>query len=598
LRDPSDILSIMADEATRRFSKIRPVRSPPTRQEKIAHFVVLLMENRAFDNVLGCLDKPGIDGIPPAGHTVPIDPSDPSKGVVNISCGHGEFMCDAAPSYDTFAPKFPKDGTSNPHSYPYSPQSDSYSGYSLADGAHTRTAVRAFSPAQMPVKAAIAEHFGVFNRLFSAVPSPSIPNHLFIQSGTSCGVPANGGDDSYLQCGGKSKVYPQLTIYDSLRLHNVSFGLFMNSTCGLDGKPCTGEGMARVNVPDILMAGVARHKDRYFSQEAFYSRAANGSLPSFSWLMPPFEACDHPCYDVRKGDRYIKDIYEALRAGPAWNQTMLLVVYDDAGGLYDHVVPPSEGVPADGSPCTLIGPPDFQCSGPITEHRFPAFDFRRLGLRTTAMLISPWVAKGAVFQEPKAGPTPTSQFELSSVPATLKNLFNLSAFLTKRDAWAGSFDEVLLSKPRTDAPMHLPEALPPRNPWKPPPGVLDSLEMDDDGDDDGDGDGDGDGDNDPWRSFVWPHVTKGRRRTHTADGAASEAEVAAGVEQHCSSVHGGPEQPCRGLSHVNLKQRRNLRTLSRLTATPEPDIDSMNVDDAARWIAHRWVEWMRQEDET
>ena len=53
------------------------------------------------------------------------------------------------------------------------------------------------------------------------------------------------------------------------------------------------------------------------------------------------------------------------------------------------------------------------------------------------MLLSPWVERGAVYQGP-TGPFPSSQFELTSIPATLKHLFNLSSFLTARDAWAGS----------------------------------------------------------------------------------------------------------------------------------------------------------------
>jgi hypothetical protein len=82
-----------------------------------------------------------------------------------------------------------------------------------------------------------------------------------------------------------------------------------------------------------------------------------------------------------------------------------------------------------------------------------------------AMLISPWIPAGAVFQEPQAGPSPTSQFEHASVPATIRQLFGLPDFLTERDAWAGTFAELLtLDAPRTDAPMHLPSA-----PNQPPP---------------------------------------------------------------------------------------------------------------------------------
>jgi hypothetical protein len=358
----------------------------------------------------------------------------------------------------------------------------------------------------------------------------------------------------------------------------------MNSTCGLDGKPCHGEDQhnpdsaSAINTPDVAMEGVARHKDRFFSQETFYRRAANGTLPSLSWILPPQQACDHPCHDVAKGERLLKDVYEALRAGPGWGKTLLIMAYDDAGGYYDHVVPPYEGVPADEAPCHLTGPhtkPPYQCPG-----GGPAFDFRRLGLRTTAMLISPWVAKGAVFQEPKAGPTPTSQFELSSIPATIKNLFNLSTFLTKRDAWAGNFMELLLDTPRTDAPMHLPDAPPAASPWDPPPpdgerGERDVVDGGDGGDDGDDGD-------------------DGQRARRSLLSVGSDGSVAPAIAQHCSSIHGGEEQQCKGHTVPNLKQRRNVRLLAKLTGEPEPDVEAMSFSEVDAWLAQRWRVWMQR----
>ena len=312
-----------------------------------------------------------------------------------------------------------------------------------------------------------------------------------------------------------------------------------------------------------------------------------------------FRVANHNSITVsmRKGERYIKDIYEALRSGPKWQNTMLFIGYG-AGPLLcrpchgawskrercwrqmtlaatvsacalhvavslclsltladDHVVPPHEGVPADDAPCNIVGPPDYQCAGPFPEKPFPAFDFRRLGLRVAAMLISPWVAKSSVFQEPK-GPTNSSQFELTSVPATVKNLFNLSGFLTKRDAWAGSFDELLLlDRPRTDAPLHLPDPAAPAHPWlKPPPEEEDSSDV--------------------------------RRRAQGMSGAA--------VPQHCSATQGDSARSCQGRGHTTVKQRRTIRVLSRLTTTPEPNIDAMDAEDAARYITDRWVEWMRR----
>ena len=227
--------------------------------------------------------------------------------------GSAPYVCRSGPGYDTFAGKFPAIGGS-PHKYPYSAQDDKYS--ALHGASAGGTAVTMFTPEQIPVKHAIAKEFGVFNKLYTAVPSASSPNHLFTQSATSCGMQTN---TLYDKCGGKKVTFPQRTIYDSLRAHNVSFGLYMNSTCGLDGKPCHGESQhdpdsaSAINTPDVAMEGVARHQDRFYSQTLFYERAANGTLPSLSWILPPQQACDHPCHDIAKGERLLKDVYEALR---------------------------------------------------------------------------------------------------------------------------------------------------------------------------------------------------------------------------------------------------------------------------------------------
>jgi hypothetical protein len=175
------------------------------------------------------------------------------------------------------------------------------------------------------------------------------------------------------------------------------------------------------------------------------------------------------------------------------------------GGFYDHVVPPHEGVPDPGHSCHVapvckspppqpaqqerqhtprtgrrallprppcLRPPCTNGSGTANYSLAAKFDFRRLGLRSAAMLISPYIPSGSVFQEPQAGPANTSQFEHSSIPATVKSLFGGPdwRYLTKRDAWAAPFDELLtLQEPRTDAPMHLPDAPSSGHPPPPPP---------------------------------------------------------------------------------------------------------------------------------
>ncbi len=234
------------------------------------------------------------------------------------------------------------------------------------------------------------------------------PNHLFAQSATSCG---NTDNSLYSTCGGNTETYPQPTIYDNMRLNNVSFALYMNNT-GEANWPA--EYLTPVDMPDVILQGVARYRDSFRNHTDFYERAAAGTLPSVSWVHPPASMCDHPCHDLALGERLHKDIYEALRAGPKWEKTALAIIYDDDGDFYvwiatsctciplyshlntllsvtqDHVVSPFEGVPADGAGCHVAG---SKCE----EH----FDFRRLGPRGSALLISPWVEKGAVYQVQK-----------------------------------------------------------------------------------------------------------------------------------------------------------------------------------------------------
>ena len=178
LRLKEDVLRFLPAKVVEGLQSL-PLHEPPARQRKIDHVVVLYMENHAADHFFGCMDLPGFDGI--RGHSVPKDPNDPSKGVIQITCGKAPYVCEKGPSYDTFAPKFAADG--NPNHYPYSKQGDNFSAiHGLEENG---TAVTMFGPEQIPIKAMLAQNFGVFNKLYTATPTASSPNHLFTQSATS-----------------------------------------------------------------------------------------------------------------------------------------------------------------------------------------------------------------------------------------------------------------------------------------------------------------------------------------------------------------------------------------------------------------------------
>ena len=190
-----------------------------------------------------------------------------------------------------------------------------------------------------------------------------------------------------------------------------SFAIYYNGTIEEGGVP-----------GDIYMSGLLKNlKGRAHTFDApngtgFFAQAANGSLPEFSWVLPRNGGAhpndDHPCHDVALGEELLKSVYEALRAGPAWNETALFVVYDDNGGFFDHVPTPLYAPPPN-APCDKLntGCPD-------------TFAFDRLGPRLANLLISPRVPKGAVFRDPAMRPGQSkanaSKFDLASVAATVK----------------------------------------------------------------------------------------------------------------------------------------------------------------------------------
>ena len=206
-----------------------------------------------------------------------------------------------------------------------------------------------------------------------------------------------------------------------------------------------------------------------------FNDVASGDLAQFTWLQPRMSTTkegeiptwQHPDASVIEGEKLIKQVYEALRSGPKWEETLFLITYDEHGGkcnlsnlafkfclvslkylvgFYDHVPPPQEGVPP---------PDDFVASN--------GFEFNQLGVRIPTLAISPWIPKGTIVSESLPGEKPfsTSAFESTSILATANKILGLDDVppLGNRMAWANTFAGLTekMAEPRRDCPVKLPE---------------------------------------------------------------------------------------------------------------------------------------------
>ncbi|KZV18312.1 hypothetical protein F511_30956 [Dorcoceras hygrometricum] len=395
----------------------------------IKTFVVLVMENRSFDHILGWLKKsrPEIDGLTGAEFNR-VNASDPDSRPVHVT--DNAVFINSDPGHSIQAIREQIFGRNDSSENPAPMNGFVQQAESMGVVGMSKTVMSGFKPERLPVYTELANEFAVLDRWFASVPASTQPNRLYVHSATSHGASSNVRKDLV-------NGFPQKTIFDSLDENDLTFGIYYQ------------------NIPATLFYSSLRKLKNVVKFHdyglKFKLHAKKGILPNyvvieqryFDVAVSPAND-DHPSHDVALGQKFVKEVYEALRSSPQWKETALLITYDEHGGFYDHVPTPVSGVP---NPDGIIGPDPYY------------FSFDRLGVRVPTLLISPWIDKGTVIHEP-SGPTPYSQYEHSSIPATVKKLFNLkSNFLTKRDAWAGTFENYFYMRdsPRDDCPEHLPE---------------------------------------------------------------------------------------------------------------------------------------------
>jgi phospholipase C len=403
---------------------------PNDQLSSINNIVVLMLENRSFDHMLGFLyadngnvspagqpfdgltgqeSNPGTDGAPVSVFQIQSTDASPYY-MPGADPGEGYDATNSQLFGSTKAPT-PPVATNNGfvNDFAYTLGWEKTEGWSILSGTVANDIMGIFTPAMLPVLSGLARGFAVCDQWFGSVPTETLPNRAFALAATSQG-----------QMNDKSTSWTCPTIFSLLTASNLGWAVY-----GYDAPPLTQQ-----DFTDIIDAD----ESHFGLFTDFQAAAAAGTLPPFVFLEPSWGASgnsQHPNYNVALGEQLIHDVYYALYNGPAWNNTLLIVTYDEHGGCYDHVPPPTNAVPPDNS----VGQDEF--------------DFKRFGPRVPSVLVSPLIAAGTVFRV-AADAMPLDH---TSILKTIETRWNLPT-LTARDAAAGDVGAVLtLATPRTDDPL-------------------------------------------------------------------------------------------------------------------------------------------------
>lgn len=388
----------------------------------IRHVVVLMLENRSFDSMLGQLYQSGatFDGLTgeeqniwhkEGGAQLPVQVwTDPTLGPANLTVPDpdpGELFADIQMQLHGLSP----DGSLQTGRPTMGGFVDNYMRQPVTGPALDPNAVmHYFTPAHVPVISQLARAFGVSDRWHASAPCQTWPNRFFAHCGTAGG---------YVNNSPTHFPYLMETVFNRLSGVGASWRVYYHD-------------IPQAATLSRLWVDAVTHFKPF---TAFVADAASGSLPSYSFIEPRYfpdpllgavPNDQHPPHDVGRGEELIAAVYNAVRSGPGWSSTLLVVTYDEHGGCFDHMVPPSATSPG----------------GPYPD----GFRFDSFGVRVPAVVVSPYVAPGSVIR-----PGGSIPFDHTSIIATLRELFRFEP-LTSRDAAAPSLVGVLRPGPVNNGP--------------------------------------------------------------------------------------------------------------------------------------------------
>lgn len=424
--------------------------------QNFSHIVVLMFENRSFDHLFGAF--PGVNGVlDEAGHVKPglynlADPTQPANEATNppilpfaitpdVPLNHDFFHDFSGMMPELFGPltsgwsqsqgaidapatTYPatNSGFYSAAAYNVDPDGGTING--LQDMSY-------YSNGSLKVLHRLASEFVLCDNWFCDTPGDTLLNRFFMHAAT-----ANGElSDS------QGLVIDVPTIFDRIEAADETWKMYA-PWADIDGQTVSNR-----QIDTRFFPSVQNSPNTNLPVTQFAEDLASGTLPFYSFLMCwlPLnqnlpDTSMHPNSDVRVGENYLAAVYNALRNSPHWEDTLLIVTFDENGGIYDHV-PPRTTVAPDDKTGSLLDP--YRSGIQLS------FDFTLLGPRIPVLMVSPWLSSGI------AG----GQYQNTSVLRMIHDRIG-SKPLTLRDANAPQLDAILaefgLAQPRTDCPASMP----------------------------------------------------------------------------------------------------------------------------------------------
>lgn len=379
----------------------------PADLSKIQHIIVIDKENRSFDEMFGRF--PGADGATtaklPNGQTVPL-----TRATDHLLLDINHDRASALAAVD----------------------GGKMDGFSRLQGAVQNgvdAALTQFYPSDIPGYWQYAKNYTLDDRFFSSILAPSYPNHLVLIAGTGANTianPINTQGNSWgcdagvhaavkvLQPSGKTRYvrpcFNMTTVVDRLNAAKVSWKFY--------GPLRYQSGYVWNALDYVRHVRYSRYWNRnVVSGERFVNDAKSGALPAVSWLNMSWDLSEHPPWSMCLGEKWSERMINAVMNGPDWSSSVIVLTWDDFGGFYDHVPPPS--------------------NGPLG-----------LGPREPTIIISPFA---------RAGTVDHTQYDYNSILRLIEDRYKLPA-LTGTDATANSLANSLnmSQKPLPAKPANTP----------------------------------------------------------------------------------------------------------------------------------------------